>query len=116
MNDNLNEQTEQTEQPTFDGTQQPPTFDGMQPQGNMWGNNEFAGNEMFNGNNFMPGNFGAPTDLTDIVDNGNADISVNIGEQNNFANFAQGGMMPPMFGGQGGQFNPPQRAAQTQTE
>ena len=132
MNENLNNQstleqetTNGSEQPTFDG-QQPPMFGGMQqqggfgggmqPQGNMWGNERFAGEDMFSGNNFAPGNFGAPSDLSGIVDNSSADISVNIGEQNNFANFAQGGM-PPMFGGQGGQFNqPPQQAAQTQAE
>lgn len=133
------------QQPAFDGTQQSPTFDGSQmptfdgsqmpmmppppmfggmqqspmmppPDANMWGNGEFAGNEMLNGNNFAPQNFGAPTDLTGIVDSGSTDISVNIGEQNNFAGFAQGGMMPPMFDGQGGQFNPPQQAAQAQAE
>ena len=124
-------------QPTFDGTQMPtsdgtqPTFDGSQMPmmpppmmgggmhqppmmhgGNMWGNAGFAGEEMLNGNNFAPGNIGEQNDLSGIVDNG-AGISVNIGEQNNFANFMQGGM-PPMFGGQGGQFNqPPQQAAQT---
>ena len=129
MNENFAGQTEsvQTEQPTFDGQQPPtfdvsqmPTFDGQQPPtfgGNMWGNSEFAGEEMLNGTDFTPGNFGAPTDLSGIVD-GNAEISVNIGEQNNFANFAQGGMMPPpMFGGQGGQFNQAsQQAAPSQAE
>lgn len=113
-------------QPTFDGSQMPmmppppPMMGGMhQPPmmqgGGMWGNAGFAGEEMLNGNNFAPGNIGEQSDLSGLVDNG-ADISVNIGEQNNFANFMQSGM-PPMFGGQGGQFNqPPQQAAQTQAE
>ena len=118
----------QTQKPNFGGRQRPnfggqqqPTFDAAQQptmQGApTWGNAGFAGEEMFNGNNFAPGNFGAPTDLSGIVE-GNAEISVNIGEQNNFANFAQGGMMPPpMFGGQGGQFNQaPQQAAPSQAE
>lgn len=145
MNENLNiNEQNANEQNTFDGSQppQPPTFDGTQPTfdgsqmpmmpppppmmggmhqppmmqgGGMWGNAGFAGEEMLNGNNFAPGNIGEQNDLSGIVDNG-AGISVNIGEQNNFANFMQGGM-PPMFGGQGGQFNqPPQQAAQTQAE
>lgn len=131
----------QQQPPTLDGQQQPPTFDGQQmpmmppppmfggmqqgfggmqppmaPPPDMWGNDEFAGNEMLNGNNFASG-FGGQSDLSGIVD-GDTEISVNIGEQNNFANFAQGGMMPPpMFGGQGGQFaQAPQQAAQTQAE
>ena len=123
-----------SQMPTFDASQMPPTFDGQQPpmmppppmfggmqppmapSPDMWGNDEFAGNEMLNGNNFAPG-FGGQSDLSGIVD-GDTEISVNIGEQNNFANFAQGGMMPPpMFGGQGGQFHQaPQQAAQTQAE
>ncbi len=96
----------------FGGMQQPP----MAPPSDMWGNAEFAGNDMLDSNNFTPG-FGGQSDLSGIVDGG-TEISVNIGEQNNFANFAQGGMMPPpMFGGQGGQFNQaPQQAAQTQAE
>ena len=96
----------------FGGMQQPP----MAPPPDMWGNAEFAGNDMLDSNNFAPG-FGGQSDLSGIVD-GDTEISVNIGEQNNFANFAQGGMMPPpMFGGQGGQFNQaPQQAAQTQAE
>lgn len=141
MNETFAGQTQQPnfggqQQPNFGGQQQPPTFDGQQPstfdasqmptfdgqqppmQGApMWGNAGFAGEEMLNGNNFAPGNFGAPSDLSGIVE-GNAEISVNIGEQNNFANFPQGGMMPPaMFGGQGGQFNQaPQQAASSQAE
>ncbi len=81
-------------------------------QGNMWGNDEFAGNDMLNGNNFA---FGAPqSDLTTLTDL-SGDNAVSFGEQNPFGNFGQGGMTPPTFGGQGGQFNqqPPQ-AAQTQ--
>ena len=132
MNDNLNEQTtieqettDGTEQQGFDGTQQPPTFDGTQmpgfggmhghhgfggmQQGGMWGNASFAGEEMLNGNNFAPGNFGAPGELSGIVDATSADISVNIGEQNNFGNFAQGGMMFGNQGGQGMNFRPNNR-------
>ena len=144
MNENLNNEQTTNEQTNFNGQQppQPPTFDGTQPTfdgtqmpmmppppmgggmhqppmmgGNMWGNETFAGEEMLNGNNFAPGNFGEQSDLSGIVDN-SAEISVNIGQQNPFGNFAQGGMMPPaMFGGQGGQFNQaPQQAAQTQAE
>ena len=126
MNENLNNQstleqetTNGSEQPTFDG-QQPPMFGGMQqqggfgggmqPQGNMWGNERFAGEDIFSSNNFASQNFGAPGDLSGIVDDtASADISVNIGEQNNFGNFAQGGMMFVNQGGQGMQFNQPQQ-------
>ncbi len=114
--------------PTLDGSEQPPTLDGrmhgrssfggmqpqggfggMQPQGNMWGNESFAGEDMLSSNNFASQNSGAPGELSGIVDTSSADISVNIGEQNNFGNFAQGGMMFVNQGGQGMQFNQPQQ-------
>ena len=117
MNDNLNEQST-IEQETTGGAQMPgfggrmhgrPGFGGMQPQGNMWGNESFAGEDMLSSNNFASQNSGAPGELSGIVDTSSADISVNIGEQNNFGNFAQGGMMFVNQGGQGMQFNQPQQ-------
>jgi len=99
----------------FGGMQQQGGFGGMQPpQGNMWGNESFAGEDILNSNNFAPGNFGAHGDLSGIVDTSSAEISVNIGEQNNFGNFAQSGMMFGNQGNQGMQFNQPQQNARMQ--
>ena len=118
MNDNLNEQST-IEQETTGGSQMPgfgvrmhgrSGFGGMQPQGNMWGNESFAGEDMLSSNNFASQNFGAPGDLSGIVDTTtSADISVNIGEQNNFGNFPQGGVTFGKTDGQGMNFRPSNR-------
>ena len=117
MNENFSGQSF-NEQNNFNGGhqvpngQQPPTFDGQQPPtfgDNMWGNEEFAGEEIFHGDeNFANG---APPEISEFVDPG-ANNASDFSEQR--SPFGQGGMMPQMFGGQGGQFNGSQQPQQNQ--
>ena len=96
--------------PTFEGNQQLPTFGDNQPP-QMWGNENLAGEEIFGGNNNFIAD--APNDLSGVIDTSATD-AFGFGEQKTFGNFAQGGLMPQMFGGRGGQFNQSQQPQQNQ--
>ena len=96
--------------PTFESTNQPPTFEGIQSS-QKWGNESFAGAEIFNDdNNFT---FDAQNEISEFVDTSAVNGFI-FGEQKTFGNFAQGGLMPQMFGGRGGQFNQSQQPQQNQ--
>ena len=77
------------------------------PDMNAWGNSEFTGEQLLNGENFM-----ATNDLSAITD-ANADISVNVGEQNGFG-FPPPGIMP--FATDGVQFTDQTASTEQQAE